>query len=123
AGGIVSAIMSAVQLVGLLFVVRAVAAIDPLELAGIRVARRSSSSPLTMTGVYRVVRHPLYLGWVLMVFAAPHMTGDRLVFAAMTTIYLVIAIPWEERSLRAEFGDAYAGYCRSVRWRLVPYLY
>jgi protein-S-isoprenylcysteine O-methyltransferase Ste14 len=119
-GGVVRLIMAAVQAAGLFVVARAVAAIDPLELAGIRLGR---ATPLTITGVYRFVRHPLYLGWVLMVFGTPHMTGDRLAFAVMTTLYLVIAIPWEERSLRAEFGDAYARYCESVRWRIVPYVY
>ena len=70
--------------------------------AGGRDRRRCRSS-----GPYRWVRHPLYLGWLLMVFGAAHMTGDRLVFAAITTIYLLVAIPWEERSLRRSFGAAY----------------
>ena len=76
-----------------------------------------------MTGPYRWVRHPLYLGWVLMVFGAAHMTGDRLAFAAITTAYLVVAIPWEERSLRQSFGDEYARYMRDVRWRMIPFIY
>ena len=76
-----------------------------------------------MTGPYRWVRHPLYLGWLLMVFGAAHMTGDRLAFAAITTAYLVVAIPWEERSLRQSFGEAYARYMRDVRWRMIPFIY
>lgn len=54
---------------------------------------------------------------------AAHMTGDRLAFAAMTTIYLVVAIRWEERSLRDVFGAEYERYQRTVRWRILPYLY
>jgi protein-S-isoprenylcysteine O-methyltransferase Ste14 len=51
------------------------------------------------------------------------MTGSRLVFAAVSTVYLLIAIQFEERSLRRTAGAAYSEYARQVRWRLVPYLY
>ena len=74
-------------------------------------------------GAYRWVRHPIYFGWVLMVFGAPVMTTSRLVFASVSTAYLVIAIPFEERSLAEEFGAAYKDYQRRVRWRLVPGLW
>ena len=66
------------------------------------------------------MRHPIYFGWVLMVFGAPTMTASRLLFATISTLYLVIAIPFEERSLGEEFGTAYADYQERVRWRLVP---
>ena len=59
----------------------------------------------------------------MMVCGAAHMTGDRLLFAATTTVYLVVAIPWEERSLRRSFGDSYARYMRDVRWRMIPFIY
>ena len=58
-----------------------------------------------------------------MVFATPHMTGDRLLFASVSSLYLVVAIPWEERSLEAAFGEAYRRYKRQVRWRVLPYVY
>jgi protein-S-isoprenylcysteine O-methyltransferase Ste14 len=58
-----------------------------------------------------------------MVFGAVQMTGDRAVFAIVSSLYLVIAIPWEERSLRASVGDAYARYAERVRWRMVPGVY
>jgi len=51
------------------------------------------------------------------------MTGDRVLFAAMTSLYLVVAIPWEERSLERTFGEAYARHKRQVKWRVVPYVY
>ena len=121
ATGIAAFACAAVQLAGLLITARGVARIDPLELAGIRPATHAQG--LQVTGPYRLVRHPLYLGWVLMVFGAAHMTGDRLAFAALTTAYLAIAIPWEERSLRASFGDAYARYQRDVKWRMIPFIY
>jgi protein-S-isoprenylcysteine O-methyltransferase Ste14 len=69
------------------------------------------------------VRHPLYFGWVLAVLGTAHMTGDRLAFGAITTLYLLLAIPWEERSLTRSFGDDYTRYQRKVRWRIVPFIY
>jgi protein-S-isoprenylcysteine O-methyltransferase Ste14 len=110
-----------VQLVGIWLIARSVRTIDPLDLAGIR--RQSASGGLQIGGPYRLVRHPLYLGWVLAVFGPALMTADRLAFAAISTAYLVIAIPWEERSLRAAFGSEYERYTHLVRWRLVPYLF
>jgi protein-S-isoprenylcysteine O-methyltransferase Ste14 len=65
----------------------------------------------------------VYLGWVLFVFGAPNMTADRLAFAVISSAYLVIAVPWEERSLRKSFGRAYEDYERTVRWRIIPYVY
>ncbi|MCU1382145.1 MAG: putative protein-S-isoprenylcysteine methyltransferase [Acidobacteria bacterium] len=119
--GVIAITLMVVQLAGLVLTWRGVARIDPLELAGIRPAAESEG--LQVTGPYHWVRHPLYLGWLLMVFGTPHMTGDRLTFAAVTTLYLVVAIPWEERSLRGSFGDDYARYMRAVKWRLIPFIY
>jgi protein-S-isoprenylcysteine O-methyltransferase Ste14 len=111
----------AIQVAGLWLIVRAVAAIDGLELAGIR--RTEAQGPLVARGPYRLVRHPLYLGWVLIVFGPANMTGDRLLFAVLTTAYLAIAVPWEERSLERAFGGEYARYRAAVRWRIVPGVY
>jgi hypothetical protein len=121
ATGVLALAPLAVQLCGAWLIVRSVRAIDPLDLAGIR--HTASVDTLQITGPYHLVRHPLYLGWMLIVFGATRMTGDRLVFAAITSTYLIVAIPWEERSLERAFGDAYARYKERVRWRLVPYLY
>jgi methanethiol S-methyltransferase len=112
---------AAVQAAGFFLIAASVGVIDPLELAGIRSNTRPAG--LQVRGPYHLVRHPLYLGWVLMVFGAATMTFDRLVFAVITTIYLVVAIPWEERSLECAFSDAYARYKARVRWRLIPWVY
>jgi protein-S-isoprenylcysteine O-methyltransferase Ste14 len=112
---------AAVQLYGVWLIIQSVHGIDPLALAGIR--REAARGPLQVTGPYALVRHPLYFGWVLAVFATPHMTGDRLAFAAITTMYLVMAVPWEERSLVRSFGDEYTRYAREVRWRMIPFIY
>jgi protein-S-isoprenylcysteine O-methyltransferase Ste14 len=55
-----------------------------------------------------------------MVFGTPTLTANQLVFAAVSTLYLILAIPWEERSLVADHGDRYSAYQQTVRWRLVP---
>jgi methanethiol S-methyltransferase len=113
-----------VEMIGLWLIARAVQGIDALELAGIRAAARERPpDPLQTGGPYRIVRHPLYLGWMLLLFGVPHMTGDRLLFAAVTSLYLVIAIPLEERSLVQSFGDEYRRYRSRVRWRVIPFVY
>jgi protein-S-isoprenylcysteine O-methyltransferase Ste14 len=116
----------AVQMLGLLLTVQGSAAIDVLDLAGIRQvldarsARSRRHVPLETRGVYAFVRHPLYFGWALFVFGAPDMTATRLVFAIVSTAYLVLAIPLEERSLIAVFQDEYRAYQARTRWRMFP---
>jgi len=112
---------AAIQLAGLWIIAGAVRAIDPLELSGIRHERAAQG--LQTSGLYRLVRHPLYLGWVLVVFGAAQLTGDRFAFAVISSAYLCIAVPWEERSLERTFGEEYARYKKRVRWRIVPYVY
>ena len=119
--GPAAAVNLAAQLSGLVLIVLSVRAIDPLQLAGIRTSRRPEQ--LQIAGPYHLVRHPLYLGWVLIVFGAAQLTGDRLLFGVISTLYLAVAVPWEERALEGEFGEAYRDYKRRVGWRIVPYIY
>ncbi len=114
------------QAVGVLFTVGGARVLDALDLAGIRQTLRATPPPASAIRVvwpFTVVRHPIYLGWALIVFGAPAMTLDRLAWAIVSTAYLVIAIPWEERSLSAAAGPAYLAYQRQVRWRMVPGVY
>jgi len=100
--------------------------LSPLDLAGIDQARhkaRSVRAPLVTSFPYNLVRHPIYLGWLLAVFGVPRMTTSRLLMACLSTAYLALAIPWEERLLAREFGPAYREYARRVRWRMVPFVY
>jgi protein-S-isoprenylcysteine O-methyltransferase Ste14 len=116
----------AAQIAGLTLTMKPTAALDALDLAGVRQvlnARHATPPrhvPLRTDGVFGIVRHPLYFGWVLVVFGAPTMTGTRFVFAAVSTLYLAIAVPFEERSLTEVFGHAYGDYQRRTRWRIVP---
>jgi len=132
--------------------VRSAGVIDIWELAGVRQASAPNSQPLRSPnsqdrqvatpdsfgssstehvgrwefktkGPYGVVRHPIYLGWFLMVFGVPTMTNTRLVFALVSCAYLLVAIPLEERSLRLASAGKYDEYIQSVRWRLFPGVY
>ena len=115
----------AVQAAGIVVTFVGARSLDVLDLAGVRQVLRSSSThaALKTDGVYGLVRHPLYFGWTLLVFGAPDMTATRLVFALISTLYLVVAIPFEERSLIETFGPDYASYQRKVRWRMIPGLH
>lgn len=116
----------AIQLGGVAITVISSRQLGVLVLAGIHQALgrpSSSSNQVVSDGMYGFVRHPLYFGWVLMVWPTPEMTGTRLVFALVSTLYLALAIPFEERSLRREFGGDYERYVNAVRWRMLPGLY
>ena len=114
-------VLHGVQAVGAALTLRGAGVIDPLELAGIRQASTPvPPGPFKIVGPFRFVRHPIYLGWMLMLFGAPRLTVSRLLFAVISSAYLILAIPWEERSLVAAHGDQYRAYQRTVRWRVIP---
>jgi len=100
---------------------------DPVSVAGGLQASefRASlqASEFRASGPYAWVRHPIYSGWFLMVFAASPMTMTRLVFAVVSCTYLLLAIPFEERSMRATSQGGYDRYAAQVPWKLLPGVY
>jgi methanethiol S-methyltransferase len=70
--------------------------------------------------LYKVVRHPLYFGFLIAFWATPVMTVTHLLFAILTTCYMLIAIPLEEKDLVEGFGETYQAYKKWVPM-IVPF--
>jgi protein-S-isoprenylcysteine O-methyltransferase Ste14 len=99
--------------------------IDHFDLFGLRqvwlhlLGRQYTRVHFATPAPYRVIRHPLYLGFMIAFWAAPTMSVTRLIYAVVTTAYMLIAIQFEEHDLAAEHGASYADYQRRVPM-LVP---
>lgn len=92
-----------------------------LGLAQITAPRPSGAQhKLVVNGLYRYVRHPLYLFGLLILWLLPLMTWNILAFNLGATVYILIGIQFEERKLLKEFGQAYADYQRNVPM-LIPW--
>jgi protein-S-isoprenylcysteine O-methyltransferase Ste14 len=141
-----------VQLAGAWLALRSAAIIDIWDLAGVRQVEgrpegrplrddvddngggrgRPSGRPSTSwgralefktEGPYGWVRHPIYLGWFLLVFGVATMTTTRFVFAVISGVYVLVAIPLEERSIRRAASGRYEEYMQKVPWKLLPRVY
>jgi len=118
--GIAAWLLIGLYWLGWLIVLASTFMIDHFDLSGLRQAffalrgaelpGQSFKTPL----LYKIVRHPLMLGFLLVFWATPEMTAGHLLFAIMSTGYILIALQFEERDLIAEFGTTYQQYRRRV---------
>ena len=117
-----------VYLFGWLLLLYTTFLIDHFDLFGLkqvwrRLANKTYREPVFRTpSLYKIVRHPLYIGWLTIFWAAPTMTVAHLIFALTTTAYILIAIRFEERDLVSAFGNVYADY-RARTPMLIPRLW
>jgi methanethiol S-methyltransferase len=118
--------LMALSFVGWLLVFTSTFLINHFELFGLHqvsanLAGRTLPEPRFKTPVlYKLVRHPIYLGFIVAFWAAPVMTVGHLFFAAVTTAYIFVGIFLEERDLVAQFGEDYKRY-RAQVGMLIPF--
>lgn len=74
--------------------------------------------PFTSPWLYRLVRHPIMVGFLIAFWATPTMTQGHLLFTAVVTAYVLVALQLEERDLLAYHGETYSAYQRQVRMLL-----
>lgn len=117
--------LRALGALGFGYLVLASFAIDHFELFGLKQVWRNATGnqppklPLVSRLMYRFDRHPLMTGILFGMWCTPSMRMDQLVMAAGFTVYIVIGVGIEERSLVARFGEGYRAYRRKVG-ALVP---
>ncbi len=123
---LMAALLSGVSLAGWGIVLVSTYLIDHFELFGLRqtvsyaMQRKADAPAFKERLFYRWVRHPLMLGFLIAFWATPVMTQGHLLFATVTTAYVLVAIQIEERTLIYLHGDRYRDYQRRVSM-LLPF--
>jgi protein-S-isoprenylcysteine O-methyltransferase Ste14 len=123
--------IQALAAAGVVIVLVATFLINHFELFGLQqvvlnmLGKKVSEPTFKTPGLYKLVRHPIYFGFIVAFWAAPVMTIGHLLFAAVTTAYIFVGIALEERDLIAQFGDDYRRYRERVAmmipfWRAQP---
>jgi protein-S-isoprenylcysteine O-methyltransferase Ste14 len=117
---VAAAVMTGVYLFGWGLLLYATMLIDHFDLFGLRqswLAFRGvayTSHPFRTPGLYKRIRHPIYLGWFIIFWATPVMSAGHLLLAVVTTAYIMLAVLVEERDLVAHFGERYRRYQQST---------
>ena len=128
ASGLPAWLLISVYWLGWLIAFASTHMIDHFDLFGLRQALAAfrgaemSGQSFRTPLLYKIVRHPLMLGFLLAFWATPEMTVGHLLFALANTAYILIALQFEERDLIAEFGATYQQYRQTVPM-LVPRLF
>jgi protein-S-isoprenylcysteine O-methyltransferase Ste14 len=118
--GIAATLVSIMFWVGWVILLTSTFLINHFELFGLKQVwtylRRTehTEAKFRTPSLYKVVRHPLYLGFVIAFWSAPRMSVGHLIFAAATTGYILLGIYFEERDLINAHGQAYLNYCKNV---------
>jgi len=111
-GGISRAMLTALQVIGLLVAIAAFQPIDGLVFLGLRKAK-SGTDPFVVCGIYRWLRHPMYAGAMLILLAMPEQTWNGLHFTLVVYLYFIIGSRFEESRMLREHPD-YAPYRQRV---------
>ncbi|HVP27623.1 MAG TPA: isoprenylcysteine carboxylmethyltransferase family protein [Myxococcota bacterium] len=116
-GSVARTLLTGLYLGGYGIVLLSTFLIDHFDLFGLRQValhfqgRRYEEKRFATPWLYRLVRHPLYVGWLIAFWLTPDLTVGRVLFAAGMTAYILGAIPLEERDLAGTLGEPY------LRWR------
>ena len=110
--------MALVAVIGFFWGGTSLKSLDPLGLNTLKhpesIMNEMEKPELSVNGPYRYVRHPLYSFVILMIWSAPYVTTDRLLFNMMFTLWIYLGAHWEEKDLTDVFGSAYEEYQKTT---------